>query len=110
MKWCTEHWNALRAAIEVRGLSKFGAQNSEELHADIVGQLEGEQTQFDPLMGSFWRINNVMMENVGLRMMGHCPLCILVEDGRPELVANWVDGVTNEALAYAHKAGLVKSQ
>lgn len=110
MNWCKPHWHALRAAIEVRGLSKFGAQNAEELHKDLDDQLDSETTQFDPLMGSWLRINQQMLEDVGLRAVEECPLCILITDGRPELVQNWIDGVTDDALTYAVKEGLVTRQ
>lgn len=110
MNWCKPHWNELRAAIEIRGLSKFGAQNSEQLFKDTTHQLEGKVTDFDPLMGSFWQINNQMLEDVGLRLMNECPLCILVEDGQPHLVANWINGVTDSALEYALKEGLIAQQ
>lgn len=110
MKWCMPHWEQLRAAIEARGLSKLGAQDAEEAHADAVAQLEGGEPRFDPLMGSFWRINSKMIEGVGLRMMGNCPLCILVEDGQPHLVDDWINGVTDDARAYAVKKGLVITQ
>lgn len=107
LNWCKPHWDLLRAAVADRGLDKLGAQNAREAHAELVGQLEGEQGNFDPLLGSWNRINLQMLENVGLRAIGRCPLCILVEDGRPELVDNWINGVTDGALAYAREHGLV---
>lgn len=110
MKWCPPHWNALREAIRVRGLDGFGAQNAQQAAVDMEAQIEGEKTAFDTLMGSFWKINNQMLENVGLRAMGACPLCLLVEDGQPELVENWISGVTDSAKAYAIQQGLVKTQ
>lgn len=110
MDWCQTHWNQLREAVRVRGLDKFGAQDSKQAHADAVAQLEGEKTDFDPLMGSFWAINNQMLEDVGLYAMGKCPLCILVEDKHPELVSNWIDGVTDSALQHAVEQGLMKAQ
>lgn len=110
MKWCQPHWEQLRAAVDARGLSHLGAQDAREAHREMVSQLEGEPAAFDPLMGSFWRINSQMMENVGLRLMGRCPLCILIEDGRPELVENWINGVTDGALEYAVQEGLVTRQ
>ena len=107
MNWCKPHWEELREAIKVRGLDGFGAQDGTAAANDVVAQLEGKDTPFDPLMGSFWQINNQMLEDVGLRAVGACPLCILVEDGQPETVANWVNGVTDSALAYAQEQGLI---
>lgn len=110
MEWCQPHWDQLRDAVALRGLDKLGAQNAREAHANAVAELEGDTPVFDPLMGSFWRINSAMMKGVGLRLMGRCPLCILIEDGQPELVANWIDGATDQALAYAREQGLVATQ
>ena len=107
MNWCKLHWDMLRAAIDVRGLSKFGAQNAHELHDDFDKQLNGEDTKFDPLLGSWMRINQQMLKDAGLRAIEGCSLCVLVEDKRPELVQNWIDGVTDNALAYAVEMGLV---
>lgn len=107
MKWCQPHWDQLRTAIADKGMDKLGAQDSKQAFNDMVDSLEGKETDFDPLMGCFWAINNQMMSNVGLRAMGACPLCILVKDGRPDLVENWVQGCTNHALEEARRLGLL---
>jgi hypothetical protein len=110
MNWCQPHWNQLREAIAERGLDKFGAQTGEQAASDLKAQIEGKTTDFDPLMGSWSRINQQMLESAGLRALTQCPLCILVEDGQPHLVKNWIDGVTDSALNYALKEGLIKQQ
>jgi hypothetical protein len=109
MNWCQPHWDQLRAAIKERGLDGFGAQNGQQAIQDAAAQIEGKPTDFDPLMGCFWQINSQMLRDVGLRAIERCPLCILVEDGQPHLVGNWLKGVTDSALEYALKEGLITS-
>lgn len=107
MNWCQPHWDKLREAIAERGLSKFGAQTGEQAAADLAAQVEGKETDFDPLMGSWMQINQQMLRDVGARALMQCPLCILVEDGQPHLVDNWINGVTDSALKYALEQGLI---
>lgn len=114
MNWCKPHWDKLREAIQIRGLDKFGAKNGEEAISEIAAQLDGESETFDPLMGSWTRINAAMADS--LNRMGRseeilllkCPLCTLIEDGQPQTVDNWVNGVTDQAKMYAIEKGLVK--
>lgn len=114
MNWCKPHWDLLRTAIKERGLDKFGAQNSQALFTDLTDQLKGVETQFDPLMGCWARINSKMAES--LERLGRadevlqfkCPLCVLVDDGQPETVENWINGSTDGALGYAIEQGLIK--
>lgn len=117
MNWCKPHWQQLREVLKSKGLDKFGAQTSEEAMAEIQHQIEeGTEKGFDPLLGSWARINTKMAE--GLNRMGRhkellelkCPLCTLVEDQRPELVADWLEGVTEGARLYAVEEGLLKPQ
>lgn len=111
MNWCKPHWDRLREIIKDKGLDKFGAQNAEEAHANMKSQIEGGEEPFDPLMGSWTRINCRMLESPGCNgRILECPLCILVVDGQPNLVEDWLQGVTDDALEYALEKGLVKKQ
>lgn len=116
MNWCTPHWQQLRETIKTKRLDSFGAKTGEEAAAEIKSQLEGNDERFDPLLGSWARINAYMAESLTRQGRGHellqlrCPLCILVEDGQPETVANWIDGVTDDAHRYAVEQGLIKTQ
>ena len=111
MNWCDSHWQKLRAAIELRGLSKFIATDGSQAAQNMRDQLDGEKEKFDPLMGSWIRINTTFLEspNCAGRFMA-CPLCCLEDDGRPELVDNWIDGCTDAALQYAIEQDLIKAQ
>lgn len=114
MNWCNEHWTVLRKAIADRGLSKFGAQSAEAALEEIAMQIEGEEESFDPLIGSWSRINIAMAKS--LQKLGRsqeilllrCPLCILVEDGQPQTVDNWVNGVADDAKLHAIAKGFIK--
>lgn len=111
MNWCPPHWNELRAAIEARGLSKFVAPSGQAAMQNVEAELAGEEPAFDPLMGSWARINSYMLQSPALRgRVMQCPCCILVEDGQPHLVQNWINGCTDDALKYAVEQGLVPTQ
>ena len=113
MNWCKPHWDQLREAIRTRGLDRFGAQTGQEAVAEMASQIEGNEESFDPLMGSWSRINARMAESLtnlgrGAEILQlKCPCCILVDDGQPELVAGWINGCTDMARAYAVEKGLL---
>lgn len=115
MNWCQPHWSALLKAVEVRGLSKFGARNGAEAAEELKSQIDGGDEAFDPLLGSWSRINNYMAESLTNLGRGHeilqlkCPMCILVQDGQQELVQRWIDGCMDQAKQYAISEGLIKA-
>lgn len=110
MNWCQPHWDLLKQGIKDRGLWKF-VPEAKEAHENIVEVLEGGEEAFDPLMGAWARINMTMAESPALRgRIMQCPLCVLLEDGRPDLVRNWVDGCLDQAAMYAVEKGLVQKQ
>lgn len=114
MNWCKDHWNQLRQALKDRGLDQFGAKDGHDAAAAIAAQIDGGEEKFDPLLGSWSRINATMAESLtnqgraGELLQLKCPLCILVEDGQPQMVANWVDGVSDQAKKYAIDQGMLK--
>lgn len=118
MKWCEKHWRALRAQVARKGLDGFVQQDSKPA-ADAGKQFSGadepgaeDEDYFDPLMGSYIRINRQAFSQFGgvVGLMGRCPLCILVEQRVPQLVDAWLDGATNQALAHARETGRVVLQ
>lgn len=115
MNWCQPHWDHLRQAISDRGLDGFIAESGEEAAANLKAQLDGEGESFDPLMGSWTRINSEMfaalskMDREAEALQFPCPMCILVNDGQPELVDDWINSVTDSAKLYAIEQGLVKA-
>lgn len=87
MRFCQPHWDALRAAIEARGLSALVAESGEKAMSNIARELEtGEQTldTFDPLMNAHWQL----VANLGkaggggvvsMLALEGCPLCFANE-------------------------------
>lgn len=113
MRFCKDHWDKLRTAIKNRGLDHLGAKTTEQLHADMVDQLRGSQTDYDPLMDCYWMISNRAIEMGGLYMMTvkengehYCPVCEAIEKGG-QTEQYWIDGPADAALKHAQKKGLV---
>lgn len=81
MKFCMKHWNALRDAIKIRGMSEFvaldGAQSLEMAKDEMKG-VPKTRKNFDPLMASHWAIANNAMTT--LANLGQNPLILLTAD------------------------------
>ena len=84
MRFCQPHWDALRAAIEVRGLTVLVSENGEEAAAKLAGALqEGPSIDnFDPLMNAQWLIATNAMQHIS--RAGGNPLYLMMSDGAPE--------------------------
>lgn len=113
MRICPEHWSALRNAIEQRGLSSFVARDAREAFDSLVRQLEdkaGPVADFDPLMGAHWAIVGQFTKDIGLAaFVGDlCPLCE-VDKSATGRADNWINGASDDQLAYARNLGLVPS-
>lgn len=87
MKFCMNHWTALREAIKVRGMSEFVALNGEQSMRQTIEEFRGvpkTRQNFDPLMACHWAIINNAMTT--LAQMGQNPLILLASDlEHPEL-------------------------
>lgn len=85
MRFCQEHWNMLRKAIEKRGLASLVAPDGETAAMQLQDQISKEEvtkTNFDPLMSAHWAIaRNVMgiMSSAGVN-----PLYLMGSDDTPE--------------------------
>jgi hypothetical protein len=134
VRYCQCHWDALRAAVDVRGLGHLVAQSGDEALANTALELKGAGETFDPLMGAHWRIANRVIENLGrtqgpdaaISAIGDpewCPLCAVQAsfdwwedrskntsgDPRPAHALDaqgWVDATLDSALAYAREQRL----
>lgn len=113
MQFCQDHWDALRKAIDDRGLSGLVAKSGEAAAESMARQIEGTDTpsDFDPLMWAHWAISGQYLKDVGLSGMAgdKCPLCE-VEKSRTGLADNWIDGSTENALMHARALGLVPGE
>lgn len=94
MKFCQPHWDALREAIEARGLAALVADGGEAAAKNLASELTDGSTldNFDPLMSAHFAIWNNAMSLATERyqadpmalMMNHpdhpeweCPICFL---------------------------------
>ncbi len=113
MKFCQEHWNGLRAAIEERGLTHLVARGGKEAVESLAREARGEATKddFDPLMAAHNMILGQFVEDIGLAAFDgeKCPLCE-VEKSRAGLAKNWTDGSADSALEMARELGLAPAQ
>lgn len=84
MKCCQTHWDALRAAIDARGLSHLIAPDGETAAAQVASELtDGPMpTNYDPLMAAHWAVlgnaTRVLSE------AGSSPLYLMQGDDVPE--------------------------
>lgn len=76
MKHCAEHWKAMKAAVETRGMGHLGARNSDELIAQTTRALEAglagkepDHKEFDPLISMNWAFCHRATEQMGLGIM-----------------------------------------
>lgn len=113
MKFCTDHWAALRAAIDSRGLAALVAESGDQAARNLLGEVADGRTidNFDPLMAA----HNAIMSNAlsaaggqAIRMLTAdvCPICFC-NSGDPANAAGirvhdydvWIDKAADDALA-----------
>lgn len=113
MRMCQPHWNALRKAIDDRGLGSFGAKSPEEAKRSIVTELEGRgaENDFDPLL----TCNNMIwaegLKRCGLVLMTpnedgseRCPIC----EAQKQYGEWWIQGPADAMLREARQKKLVQ--
>ncbi len=120
MQFCQAHWDALRQAIDARGLSRLIAKDSHAAAQEAKEQLEGttDPTQApDPLMAAHWMIVNQALRIGGLGLMsdefcavcnteeGHCPLCEVEYSAGSGSAKKWIDGCTEEVADQYREKG-----
>ncbi len=86
MRFCLEHWAALREAIEERGLSALVAENGERAAQNTAAELDGQGSidTFDPLMHAHMAIVAHAMETVKSRYQQN-PLMLMAPEEDPEV-------------------------
>ena len=115
MKFCQPHWDALRRAIDDRGLSHLVARDGAAAAELLRAQAEGEAgpEAYDPLMAAHNMIASWAVENGGLAMLQGdlCPVCEgmrRVTGVAPEEVErDLLTGPPDAALDYCREHGLV---
>lgn len=112
MQICSEHWSAIRKAVDDRGMGHLGAKNGQEAMAAIVTELEGRaaENDFDPLMGCANSVMTMGLKVCGLSLMvtkedgsQPCPICEAMKLYRDW----WINGPADAMLQEAKEKGLV---
>lgn len=125
MKFCENHWEELRVAIEAQGLGQFISKSGEDAMKRMAAEeTEGStRTNFDPLMFAHNAIVSNSLSSVGLGLFNpnddgseRCPLCTLIngcpcDDAGTDkcAYAKWIGFAATDALDEAKKLGLVGS-
>lgn len=121
MKFCQQHWDKLRDAINARGLGQFVASSGDEATRRMAAELDSKgvkRTTFEPLMGAFWAISSNAISAAGLEIMApnedgtdRCPLCFLLASCScgldPCPFATWIDRAADDQRAHAVQLGLL---
>jgi hypothetical protein len=109
MKFCQNHWDGLRAAIDERGLSKFVAKSGQEVMDKVAHELKTTEAVFDPLMQAMFAILNNALEgghNMYLLTGDYCPVCESEKHGC-QPAEWWFTNAANDQLEKAKELGLI---
>lgn len=118
MKFCQSHWDALREAIESRGLGHLIAANGREAAARTAAELKGtaDLSDYDPLMAAHWQIVAVATEYCGFALYAGdvCPVCEVLKVYPPippghRYATNeqyFIDGPADAALEFCREQGI----
>lgn len=120
MQFCSDHWTALRTAIEVRGLGHLIAANGRDALARTAAELAGrdEPADYDPLLAAHWMIVGRATQVFGLAAFGEgCPVCVLLHvtppppDGHryPTNDHYFIDGPADAVLAVCRELGIAEA-
>ena len=114
MTICPKHWELLRDAIAVRGLSQFVAMSGAEAAKQLVDEVQGTTSQdvpYDPLMKAFTMICTNGLKCGGLYLMG-ADLCVLseLEAKTPAKAEEWITPCTDGILEDFKNHGWIKVQ
>lgn len=116
MKYCQPHWDALRDAIERRGLSHLVAKSGEAAARRARAEIEGTATDrtFDPLMAAHNMVLAKVTEMGGLYLFTgeYCPVCEAMKGHAAhatpeETERHYTEGPADAVLQYCRENGLV---
>lgn len=111
MKMCQPHWDALRKAIEDRGLYHLVAKDGKTAIDNLKAELEGrgDKSNYDPLMTANLMICDTALQMGGLYLLNgeHCPLCEAAKHLGANAPEVWINGCTDSILEYCQKHGIV---
>jgi len=122
MKFCKSHWDALRAAVDARGMTHLVAKSGAQAFENVVLELEGREREahFDPLMAAHNMILGHAMDLLGLVLFtgDYCPACELLKRYPPipeghRYATNesyMIDGPVDAVLEIAREQGLMPKE
>ncbi len=96
MKFCMPHWDALRKAIDDRGLGSLISERGEEVSSKLTRELSDGPSidTFDPLMSAHFMIMDNAMKT--LSNIGSNPMILMANDPEhpewecPICCLNWI--------------------
>ncbi len=116
LRFCQEHWQALRDAIDERGLGHLVAKDSEEVAKRLRSQAEVGRTvdNYEPLVAAHMAIMQNALEVAGAFLFTggedeeRCPLCFLNAQheahcntpGCTHNFDNWVGNAADDELEF----------
>jgi hypothetical protein len=82
VRFCPEHWEALRAAIDARGLGSLVADSGEQAASNLAAEMEQGSTvdNFDPLMGAHNAIMSRAIDEIAGRYQQNALMLMANED------------------------------
>jgi len=117
MKFCMDHWNLCRAAVDDRGMTPLVAADGAEAIERTVEELNGGTPKFDPLMSMHWHWTNSALEAGGLYLMGQndtgeneghfCPVCEFVKHSEGFDAKEAIGSVADQIAEYCRAEGLI---
>ena len=121
MQFCNQHWDALRAAIDTRGLSALIAESGEKAVSNLSSEMNDGPTidNFDPLMSAHWAIiNNLANVDPHILFINDCPLCFANRIHAKKCVVpdctsgtthfdSWIDRAADDQIIECKKRGLI---
>lgn len=113
MKICQPHWDALKTAIDIRGLSHLVAKSAKDAVERLKDEVAGVETDdtFDPLMAAHTAITCRALKCGGLYLMtgDFCPLCEAEKHGgEPGLAQKWIDSCSDFMRKECAEKGLLQ--
>lgn len=109
MKFCQDHHDKLKKAIDDRGLTRFIAKDGKTAFDLTVRQLQRtDESKGDPLLNAYWAIVNNALSVIGLDLMAQnadgsdkCPICVLKtcgcsDPGCAERFEKWIEHAADD--------------
>lgn len=114
MQMCKPHWDMLRAAVDERGMNDLVAHDGKAAADNLVAELQGEPTRFDPLMelnNHFWaealRCGGLYLMGLNEKGEHYCPICEFEAHGTRFDAKTQIGECADAMLAHCREEGLL---